>query len=94
RIIGQSLTHAIIPPQHRKAHAEGLKRFAATKQGTIVNQRLTLTALHHHGHEFPIELTIIPIFQGTTYSFYAFVRDLTDQQRTEEALQQETNLMQ
>ena len=44
--------------------------------------------------EFPIELTIIPIFQGTTYSFYAFVRDLTDQQRTEEALQQETNLMQ
>ena len=94
RIIGQSLTHAIIPPQHRKAHAEGLKRFAATKQGTIVNQRLTLTALHHHGHEFPIELTIIPIFQGTTYSFYAFVRDLTEQQRTEEALQQETNLMQ
>ena len=92
-IIGQSLTDAIIPPQYRQAHVEGLKRFAATKKGTIVNQRLKLTALHRDGQEFPIELTIIPIFQDTTYSFYAFVRDLTEQQRTEEALRQETDLM-
>ncbi|MBA3964355.1 MAG: response regulator [Nitrospirales bacterium] len=72
---------------------EGLKRFAATKKGTIVNQRLELTALNREGQEFPVELTIIPIFQGTTYSFYAFVRDLTEQQRTEAALRQETELM-
>ena len=94
QIIGQSLTNAIIPPQYREAHVEDLKGFAATKKGTIVNQRLILTALHRDGHEFPIELTIIPIVQGTTYSFYAFVRDLTEQQRTEAALRQETKLMQ
>ena len=93
-IIGQSLTNAIIPPQYREAHIEGLKRFAATKKGTIVNQRLELTALHREGREFPIELTIIPIFQETTYSFYAFVRDLTEQHRTVAALRQETELMQ
>jgi len=94
QIIGQSLTNAIIPPRYRQAHVEGLKRFAATKKGTIVNQRLELTALNRDGQEFPIELTIIPIFQGATYSFYAFVRDLTEQQRTEAALRQETKLMQ
>jgi len=92
-IIGQSLTDAIIPPQYRQAHLEGLKRFNATKKGTIVNQRLKLTALHREGQEFPIELTIIPIFQETSYSFYAFVRDLTEQQRIEGALRQETDLM-
>ena len=92
-IIGQSLTNAIIPPQYRQAHVEGLKRFAATKKGTIVNQRLKLTALHRDGREFPIELTIIPIFQDSSYSFYAFVRDLTEQQQTEAALRQETELI-
>lgn len=92
-IIGQPLTTAIIPPQYRQAHIDGLKRFSATKKGTIVNQRLKLTALNRDGREFPIELTIIPIFQDTTYSFYAFVRDLTEQQRTEEALRQETDLI-
>ena len=94
QIIGQSLTNAIIPPRYREAYVEGLKRFAATKNGTIVNQRLELTALNRDGQEFPIELTIIPIFQGATSSFYAFVRDLTEQQRTEAALRQETKLMQ
>jgi len=93
QIIGESLTTAIIPPQYRQAHVEGLKRFAATKKGTIVNRRLKLTALHQDGREFPIELTIIPIFQDTTYSFYAFVRDLTEQQQTEAALRQETDLI-
>jgi ammonium transporter len=94
QIIGQSLTDTIIPPQYRKAHMDGLKRFASTRKGTIVNQRLKLPALHREGQEFPIELTIIPIVQGTTYSFYAFVRDLSEQQRTEAALRQETELMQ
>ena len=94
QIIGKSLTHAIVPPQYRQAHIDGLKRFAATQKGTIVNQRLTLTALRHDGQEFPIELTIIPIFQSGAYSFYAFVRDLTEQQQTEAALRQETDLIQ
>ena len=93
-ILGQSLINTIIPPQFREAHREGLKQFAATKKGTVINQRLKLTALNRDGREFPIELTIIPIFQDSTYSFYAFARDLTEQQRTEEALRQETALMQ
>ncbi len=92
-IIGQSLTQTIIPPQYRQAHIAGLKRFAIKKNGSTVNQRLTLTALHRDGHEFPIELTIIPIFQRETHAFCAFVRDLTEQQQTEQALQQETALM-
>ena len=93
QIMGQSLTNAIIPPRYREAHVTGLKRFAATKKSTIVNQRLALTALNRDGQEFPIELTIIPLVQGTTYSFYAFVRDLTELHRTETALRQETELM-
>ncbi len=93
QIVGQSLTNAIIPLEHRQAHIDGLKRFATTKKGTIVNQRLKLTALHREGREFPIELTIIPIFQGESYSFYAFVRDLTEQKYTESALRRETDCM-
>ncbi|MDR4486668.1 MAG: PAS domain-containing protein [Nitrospirales bacterium] len=44
RIIGQSSSMLISPCNTGRPNAEGLKRFAATKQGTIVNQRLTLTA--------------------------------------------------
>lgn len=94
QIIGQSLLQTLIPPRYRKAYVEGLKRLVTEGKGAIVNQRLKLTAMHRDGKEFPIELTFIPIVQDMTYSVYAFVRDLTEQQRTEAALRQEAGLMQ
>jgi PAS domain S-box-containing protein len=84
--LGKDLAETIIPPSFREAHRQGLKRFNESRQGTIINQRIELMALHHEGREFPIEVALIPIFEDTTYEFIAFVRDISESKQTELAL--------
>ncbi len=84
--IGRSLAATIIPLQHREAHARGLARFLETGEGPILRQRIEITALHRDGREFPVELTVTPIRLGARWLFGAFVRDLTEEKRAEQAL--------
>ncbi len=84
--IGRSLAATIIPRQHREGHARGLARFLETGEGPILRQRIEITALHRDGREFPVELTVTPTRLGDHWLFGAFVRDLTDAKRAEQAL--------
>lgn len=52
-----------------------------------MSKRLEVTALHKTGHEFPVELTVIPLFEEQSVSFCAFLRDITQRRQSEEALQ-------
>ena len=82
--IGRLLSATIIPAQHREAHERGLRHFLATGEGPILNTRLEITACHRDGHEFPVELAISPALgQGGTYTFSAFVRDISMRKQTE-----------
>jgi C4-dicarboxylate-specific signal transduction histidine kinase len=63
----------------------GCEHFLATGEGPILNRRIEITALHRAGHEFPVELTVTAI-RLESWHFTAFVRDLTDKRRVEEAL--------
>ena len=84
----RTVAETIIPPAFRDAYLAGLKKFLATDAGPVLNKRIELTALHRDGHEFPVELTISPIRSGASYIFSAFVRDITERKRAEEALRQ------
>lgn len=93
--IGKPLAGLVIPPQHREAHARGLKRFLATSEGPILSQRLELTALHREGREFPVELAITPMLLQGEWTFSAFLRDITERKQMEErALNQNRELEQ
>ncbi len=48
----------IVPPQHREAHANGLKRYLQTGTGPVLDNRIEITALDKAGREFPVELSI------------------------------------
>jgi PAS domain S-box-containing protein len=77
--VGRTLTDTIIPVSFRDAHLDGMRRFHATGEAPIVNKRLELVALHRHGHEFPVEITITsPVKEGDGYFFGAFLRDISD----------------
>ncbi|TAJ25897.1 MAG: PAS domain S-box protein [Nitrospirae bacterium] len=82
-VIGKRLSTTIIPPQYRDAHERGLRRFLATGEGPLVNKRVEVIACHQRGHEFPVELTIAPARHGATYTFSAFVRDITQHKQAE-----------
>jgi PAS domain S-box-containing protein len=85
-VLGRSMADTIIPERYREPHRQGLKRFVATGEGVVLNKRLELSALRRDGTEFPIELSITPVRTAEGVSFSAFVRDITERKRTEQAL--------
>ncbi|MBI2503031.1 MAG: PAS domain S-box protein [Candidatus Latescibacteria bacterium] len=85
-MLGRPVAELVIPPHSRQAHQEGLQRFLATGEGPVLNQRIEINALHRDGHEFPVELAITPLRWGDSYIFSAFLHDITERKRREEAL--------
>lgn len=85
-VIGRRLTETIIPPRYRDAHAKGLKRFLATGEGPILNQRIEIAALHRDGREFPVELAAWAVPSGDGWTFHAFIHDVTQRKQAEEEL--------
>lgn len=82
--VGKSLAELIIPPSLRVKHREGLLRFLSTGKARILNRHIEITALHRNGHEFPVELTVVPMREGGRFRFSGFLRDLTQRKRAEE----------
>jgi two-component system sensor kinase FixL len=89
-VLGKALADIIIPPSFRKQHWRGMSHFLATEEGPVLNQRLEVKALHRDGHEFPVELTIWPVRIGERWTFNAFLHDVTEIKRSEEALRQKS----
>jgi PAS domain S-box-containing protein len=86
--IGRPLAETIIPPQHRAAHHQGLRRYLQTGEEHVLNRRIELDALHRDGHVFPVELTIASFRVHDALYFSAFLRDLTERRQMEEKLHQ------
>ncbi len=84
---GREIAALVMPARYRDAHREGLRRFLATGEGPILNQRIALTASHRDGTEFPIELAVTAVKESGTYSFNAFIADVTERRAAEKALQ-------
>lgn len=85
-VLGRILSETVIPERDREAHNLGLKAFLRTGVGPILNRRIEITARHHDGREFPVELSVSPARIGEAYIFSAFVRDITDRRKAERRL--------
>jgi PAS domain S-box-containing protein len=81
--IGRRLAETLIPAQYREAHSKGMRHFLATGKGSMFNKRIEITALHRDGHEFLVEVAISPLRMRETFTFSAFIRDITERKRTE-----------
>lgn len=92
--IGRTLCDTVVAPAYRAAHAHGVEQFLSGTQGSLLNRVIDLVALHRDGHEFPVEATVWPVRVGGTLSFNAFVRDITERLRAEDARKKETTLIQ
>jgi diguanylate cyclase (GGDEF)-like protein/PAS domain S-box-containing protein len=85
-VVGRILSETIVPPEHRRAHDEGLKKFLTTGRGPILNQRIEISALRKDGQQVPVELTIWAVLMPSGWTFSAFVRDIADRVRMQEDL--------
>ncbi|MDB6147645.1 MAG: multi-sensor hybrid histidine kinase [Spartobacteria bacterium] len=83
--IGQELANLIIPPALRERHRTGLAHYLKTGEGPVLNRRIEINALRRDGSEIMVELAISPlVIEGTAF-FTAYLRDITDRRRGEEA---------
>jgi len=80
-VIGRNMAELIIPEHYRAAHHHGMQRYLATGEGSVLNQRIELSALHRDGHEFPVKLTIWPTRIRGELRFHAFLHDISGQHR-------------
>jgi PAS domain S-box-containing protein len=88
--VGRTLAELIVPPDSRDAHNEGLHRYVMTGEGPLLNKLVELEALDRNGRLFPVEMTVSPIRWGRSHMFSAFVRDITDRKRAEDAIARQT----
>lgn len=81
--IGSDLADLIIPEELRAAHRLGIERFLATGEGPVIDQRIEVEARRKDGRRIPIELAISAVRIDASYSFFAFLHDITDRLRLE-----------
>jgi PAS domain S-box-containing protein len=74
--VGCELAELIIPPAYRAAHRAAFIRYLDTREPTVLDRRLRLTALHQDGTEFPVELTVTRVPDVEPPLFAGFVRAL------------------
>jgi len=58
------------------------------QQKDFVNRRIELTAVRKSGEEFPIELTVTGMGEGSDFYYSAFIRDISSRRQREEELVQ------
>ena len=85
-VMQQPLNALIIPPDLRAAHEAGMQRYIATGTETVLNRLIEIRAMHKDGHEFPVEMAILPVELGGKRLFTAYVRDIRERKRAEAAL--------
>ena len=79
--MGRDLGELIIPPEHRAAHAAGMRRYLETGRGRSIGRRVEVEALRRDGTRIPVELTVAPIFIEGRTLFTSYLRDITEQRR-------------
>src|SRR3984893_3736204 len=83
--VGQELAELIIPHSLREQHRKGLAHFLKTGEGPVLGRRIEINALRHDGSEILVELAITPFeIEGAPF-FTAYLRDITQRKRVEEA---------
>ena len=81
--VGSELGALIVPEHLRDAHRRGLARYVETRHGTLLDQRVELTAMRSDGSEFPVELTITRIEGAEPPTFTGYIRDISDRRAAE-----------
>lgn len=85
-ITGQPLHSTVLPPQYREPYLRGLEHFRTTRELPPIDKRVELSALHHDGHEFPVELSITWVQRGGKNYFNAFLHDIGSRKSAEEKI--------
>ena len=83
--IGKELAELIIPARMREQHRRGLAHFLKTGEGPVIGKRIEIAGLRKDGSEILVELAIAALKIDSSPIFMAYLRDITERKRNEEA---------
>ncbi|HEY2139623.1 MAG TPA: PAS domain S-box protein [Chthoniobacterales bacterium] len=83
--VGRELASLIIPPEMRDRHRKGLRHYLETGEGPVLGKRIEVTGIRADGAEILLELAITALRVENETVFTAYLRDITDRIRGEEA---------
>jgi len=75
-VMGRLLEETIIPERLRQGYHRGMKRYMETSIGPWLYKPVKTTGLHKDGHEFSVELVVIPLRSEKGQEFFAFLREI------------------
>jgi PAS domain S-box-containing protein len=84
-LIGKPLT-VLMPESERKLCEHGFRRYLATGHQEMNWQSLEKIGRRQNGQEFPVELSLGELIKDGQHVFTAFIRDISERKRAEEAL--------
>ena len=91
-LVGANIT-SLMPEPHRSRHPSYLARYKETRQANLIGRTIEITGIRRDGDEFPIEITVSEIEEGSRPLFVGIVRDITDRRRSETELAREQALL-
>jgi two-component system CheB/CheR fusion protein len=83
--VGRELASLIIPPALRERHRLGLRHYLETGEGPVLGRRIEIAGVRADGTEILVELAITALKLEGRPLFTAYLRDITDRNRGEEA---------
>jgi PAS domain S-box-containing protein len=86
--LGSKVADLIVPPHLRESHRHGLERFIETGEHVVMGRRIEMPACRADGEELLVEVAIQPLRLGRKPIFTAYLRDVTERRRSEEALRE------
>ena len=89
-VLGHLMAELIIPPHLRRQHYAGMRRYLETGEAQVLGKRMELEAMRADGSVFPVELAIVRVPLPGDAVFISYLRDLTAQRESTEALRDKT----
>jgi len=86
KALGQKLEALIVPTNLTEKYLPGLADYMMTGVSSLIGRPIEVIARRQNAEQFPIELALTQIPGREPPFFTAFIRDITDRKRAEEAL--------
>src|SRR5205823_12907159 len=83
--VGKELAELIIPVRMREQHRRGLAHYLKTGEGPVIGRRIEIAGVRVDGSEILVELAITGREVDSFPIFFAYLRDIIDRTRNEDA---------
>lgn len=88
-LLGQSI-HLLMPQRYHQIHRESVSRCVGTGLSSLFGKPRQYEGIRRDGTEFPVEISISGFRNRSHWTFFAFMRDITERKQMQETLERHT----